>query len=179
MSNSPIRRILVPIDFTEDVDMAVHSGFEVEIDGAMVGVAPASAKALELAVSIVDDGGALCLIHATPTYDGARIYGGSARLLGANDITEIHASAREASIKVLEALAARYAPGLTPEFVVRPGVALSMILDESERFGADLIVIAASGRGRVARFFLGSTADQVIRQARCPVMIVPPVLIEG
>ena len=179
MSTSPIRRILVPIDFTEDVDMAVHSGFEVEIDGTMVGVAPASAKALELAVSIVDDGGALCLIHATPTYDAARIYGSSARLLGSNDITEIHESARVASVKVLGALAERYAPGLTPELVVRPGVALKMILDEADRFAADMIVIAASGRGRVARFFLGSTADQIIRQARCPVLIVPPVLIDG
>ena len=38
---------------------------------------------------------------------------------------------------------------------------------------ADLIVMAASGRSRVARFFVGSTADRVIREAPCPVLVIP------
>ena len=37
----------------------------------------------------------------------------------------------------------------------------------------DLIVLAASGRSRVARFFVGSTADRIIREASCPVLVVP------
>jgi len=44
----------------------------------------------------------------------------------------------------------------------------------SERtFEADLIIMAASGRSRVTRFFVGSTADRVIRQAKCPVLVIP------
>ncbi|MFO7565850.1 MAG: universal stress protein [Enhygromyxa sp.] len=182
MSASPFRRILVPIDFTEDTDAAVHSGFEVEIDGGTVAVAPASAKALELAAGIIDDAGELRLVHATPTYETARVHTGGAGMggvLGAGDIAQIHASARGASLKVLEALAERFAPGIRCSFEVRPGVALQVILEEAESFDAQLVVIAASGRSRVARFFLGSTADRVIRQASCPVMVVPPVLLEG
>jgi hypothetical protein len=34
-------------------------------------------------------------------------------------------------------------------------------------------VLAASGRSRVARFFVGSTADRIIREASCPVLVVP------
>ncbi|PRP90234.1 universal stress protein UspE [Enhygromyxa salina] len=181
MSTSPFRRILVPIDFTEDTDASVHSGFEVEVDGGTVAVAPASARALELAAGIIDDEGSLCLVHATPTYESARVYTGGAGMgvLGASDIAEIHASARAASLKVLEALAERFAKGIACTNVVRPGVALQVILEEAQTFDAQLVVIAASGRSRVARFFLGSTADRVIRQSPCPVMVVPPVHDEG
>jgi nucleotide-binding universal stress UspA family protein len=180
MSTSPFRRILVPIDFTEDTDVEVHSGFEVEVDGGTVAVAPASAKALELAAGIIDHEGELRLIHATPTYESARVYTGGAGMggvLGAGDIAEVHASARAASVKILEALAARFAPGIRCSVEACPGVALQVILEEAEKFDAELLVIAASGRSRVARFFLGSTADRVIRQAPCPVMVVPPVLL--
>jgi nucleotide-binding universal stress UspA family protein len=171
---------LVPIDFTEDADAALHSGFAVEVDGGnTVGVAPASAKALELAAGIIDEGGVLCLVHATPTYESARVYTGGAGmgLVVAGDINEVHAAARAASIEVLEALGKRYAAGIETNFVVRPGIALQVILEEAERFDAQLLVIAASGRSRVARFFLGSTADRIIRQSPCPVMVVPPVLL--
>jgi nucleotide-binding universal stress UspA family protein len=181
MSTSPFRRILIPVDFTEDTDVAVHSGFEVEVEGGTVVVAPASAKALELAAGVIDEGGSLCLVHATPTYESARVYTGGAGMgvLGASDIAEVHASARAASIKVLEALTKHFAPGVDCTYVVRPGVALQVILEEATKFDAQLIVVAASGRSRVARFFLGSTADRVIRQAPCPVMVVPPVLVEN
>ncbi|KIG15434.1 hypothetical protein DB30_05630 [Enhygromyxa salina] len=174
MSTSPFRRILIPIDFTQDTHAALHSGFEVEIDGGVtVGVAPASTKALELAAGIVDDAGVLCLVHATPTYESARVYSGGLGIVGVGDINAVHEAARVASLKVLEAMAKHYAAGIETSFVVRPGVALQVILDEAERFDAQLLVIPASGRSRVARFFLGSTADRVIRQSPCPVLVVP------
>ena len=177
MSSSPFRRILVPIDFTEDADAAVHSGFEVEVEGGRVAVAPPSARALEVAAAAVAPDGELCLVHATPTYESARVYTGGTGVgaLGSGGIAEIHASARAASLKVLDALAKQYAPKISCTFVVRPGVALQVILDEAQAFNAELIVIAVSGRSRIARFFLGSTADRVIRQSPCPVMVIPPV----
>ncbi|NVB38950.1 universal stress protein [Pseudenhygromyxa sp. WMMC2535] len=175
MSTNPFRRILVPIDFTEDMDAAVHSGFEVETEGGTVAVAPASAKALELAAGVVDEGGELRLIHVTPTYEAARVYGGSSMgVLGGKDIEEIHAAAKAASLKVLTALCEHFAPGIRCSFTVVPGIALTVILEQAKSFDAQLIIVAASGRSRVARFFLGSTADRVIRQAPCPVMVIPP-----
>jgi len=35
-------------------------------------------------------------------------------------------------------------------------------------------VIATSGRGRVARFVMGSVADVIVRSAPCPVLTVHP-----
>ena len=38
---------------------------------------------------------------------------------------------------------------------------------------ADLIVLGSRGMGGFSRLMLGSTADQVVRHAHCPVTIVP------
>lgn len=174
MSSSPFRRILIPIDFTDDADDTVHSGLEPE--NGMNVVAPASIKALELAVGILSEGGSLCLVHATPSYEAARVYTSGAGMgLGMGELAEVHANARAASLEVLEKLVARHAADVDCSFVVRPGVALQVILEEASKVDAQLIVIPASGRSRVARFFLGSTADRVIRQSPCPVLVVPSV----
>jgi nucleotide-binding universal stress UspA family protein len=179
MSASPFRRILVPIDFTEDTDAEVHSGFEVVVDGAKVAVAPASARALELAAGVIDEAGELRLLHATPTYEAARVYGGAGLgVIAAGEIAEVHENARKASTEVLSALAEQFAPKVRCSLEVRPGIALQLILEEAERFDADLLVVAASSRSRVARFFLGSTADRIIRQSPCPVLVVPPVVAQ-
>jgi nucleotide-binding universal stress UspA family protein len=39
---------------------------------------------------------------------------------------------------------------------------------------ADLMVLGSRGVGGFTRLMLGSTADQVVRHAHCPVVIVPP-----
>jgi nucleotide-binding universal stress UspA family protein len=54
--------------------------------------------------------------------------------------------------------------------VVVNGPAAVAVLDAAPV--ADLIVLATHGRGRVARFFLGSVADKVVRGATCPVLVV-------
>jgi len=179
MSKTPFRRILVPIDFTEEADVALHSGFEAELEGGKVGVAAASIKSLELAAGIIDEGGELRLVHATPTYESARIYNNGLGILGASTVDEIHLAARKASIDALEQLTARFASHVQCSFAVRPGIAVETILAEAVAFDAELIVVAASGRSRVSRFFLGSTADRVIREASCPVLVVPPTVTEG
>ena len=38
----------------------------------------------------------------------------------------------------------------------------------------DLVVMATAGRGRVARFMMGSVTDRVLRAAPCPVLALHP-----
>ena len=52
------------------------------------------------------------------------------------------------------------------------GDAFQQIVVAAEKWGAHLIVMGTHGRGRIAHFLLGSTADSVIRMARCPVLTV-------
>jgi nucleotide-binding universal stress UspA family protein len=88
-------------------------------------------------------------------------------------LQEVHQAAHKASVSALESLAAKLCVGVNTVLEARPGVALSVILEEAEKHQIDLIVLAASGRSRVARFFVGSTADRVIREANCPVLVIP------
>jgi nucleotide-binding universal stress UspA family protein len=45
----------------------------------------------------------------------------------------------------------------------------------AEELGADIIVVGSHGRHGVARWLLGSVAEAVVRQATCPVLVVPPI----
>ena len=172
-STTHFARILVPIDFAAATDDQIAAGHAILVDNQYIDYAPASRRALELAASLARlSGGAVHLLHVTPQLNYSTLYTGSVGLSG-EVINEVHRAAHDTSIQALRAFAHRICPDVPVELVARPGVALYAILEEAERRQIDLIVLAASGRSRVARFFVGSTADRVIRQAPCPVMVVP------
>jgi nucleotide-binding universal stress UspA family protein len=52
------------------------------------------------------------------------------------------------------------------------GVPKELILDEAERWGADLAVLGSHGRGAVKRFLLGSVSHAVAEHAQCSVELV-------
>jgi nucleotide-binding universal stress UspA family protein len=60
------------------------------------------------------------------------------------------------------------------ECVVRFGDPVPEILQEAEAFGADLIAVTTEGRSAVGRTLLGSVAEQVVRKADAPVMLIRP-----
>jgi len=59
-----------------------------------------------------------------------------------------------------------------PDLVVRRGVEESEIVTYADEQKADLIVMGTHGRTGVGRLLLGSTAEQVVRHANCPVLTV-------
>lgn len=48
-----------------------------------------------------------------------------------------------------------------------------LIVDEAKKWGADLLVIGTHGRHGFSRLFLGSVAENTIRIATIPVLLVP------
>ncbi|TGD42619.1 universal stress protein [Pseudotabrizicola sediminis] len=62
------------------------------------------------------------------------------------------------------------------EKVVRPDetTVANEILKAAEEPKADLIVVANQGKGAVARMVLGSVVQQVLKDAKCDVLTIPP-----
>ena len=53
-----------------------------------------------------------------------------------------------------------------------PGPASSIIVDEAESWGADLIVLGSHGYGRWERLLLGAVSQSVMSHAKCSVEVV-------
>ena len=57
-------------------------------------------------------------------------------------------------------------------FDVKAGIPYEEILKEQQERKADLIVIASHGRTGLLRTLIGSVAERVMREAKCPVLLV-------
>ena len=77
--------------------------------------------------------------------------------------------------RVRESFAGRRSAGEVHFFVYgRIGHAAEEVLQLAEEVGADLILIGSHGRTGVDRLVLGSVSEKVMREAKCPVMVVRP-----
>jgi universal stress protein A len=56
--------------------------------------------------------------------------------------------------------------------VVRQGRTFDAILEAASDFQADLIIVATHGHTGFERALLGSTAENIVRRAKCPVLVV-------
>ena len=140
----PWRRILVPLDFS-----------------------PASLRALQEAVALARRSGAqLLLLHVVePNPFPTGMDGGILTL--PDNVVARHAKEH----------LPRVAKQLVPKSVrvtslVSHGRAASVIVDTAEEKGVDLIVLSTHGHTALERLLIGSTAEQVVRHAKCPVFVV-------
>jgi len=62
--------------------------------------------------------------------------------------------------------------GINVKTEVIYGEAYTAILEVAEKDNVDLIVIGNRGQSRIERFFLGSVANRVIAEAKCPVLVI-------
>jgi nucleotide-binding universal stress UspA family protein len=79
-------------------------------------------------------------------------------------------ASREHVADLLARAADRIPEGVECEQSVSEGDPARQIIDAAKELGADLIVMGRHARGGIARFFLGSVAEAVVRQAHCPVL---------
>lgn len=90
--------------------------------------------------------------------------------------TDVRAVLREAGRKILErAQAEARRQGVKAATVMREivgGAAADPIVREARKLGAELIVLGTHGRRGVRRLVMGSDAEQVVRTASVPVLLV-------
>ena len=140
-----LRQILVPVDFTETSDRAL--GYAVEL-----------ARKFDAAVAIMH-------AYQIPVYgfpDGAYITTADV----ASQISNV-SQARLDSLVDSQKLANVPLVG-----ILRDGVAWEEINSVADEIHADLIIIGTHGRRGLARALLGSVAENVIRTAKIPVLVI-------
>ena len=144
-----IRKILVPVDFSES-----------------------SREALAYAAELAQKFGArIDLLHVWQ----APVFIPTATLpevpnVDANIVDLVRQNAEEATAR---ALAEARAQGLPVESArAEPGVPARGIVELAKADGYDLIVIGTHGRTGLSRAMMGSVAEKVVRLAPCPVLTV-------
>jgi nucleotide-binding universal stress UspA family protein len=63
--------------------------------------------------------------------------------------------------------------GLRAKYIVSGTDPTTQIVEVAKSEAANMIMIATHGRGGLDRLMLGSVADSVIKEAQCPIFVVP------
>ncbi|SRR6266540_249966 len=144
----PIKRIVAPVDFSESSVRAARA--------AMAWAARSGSE--------------LHLLHAIPDAVLDRTYAEFAQYSPSTLVDDWTRGTRDA----LDALAARLSasPGRL-RTAVRLGQPAAEIAAYAAEQEAELIIMSSTGHGAVARLLLGSVAEKVVRDAGCPVLIIP------
>lgn len=131
---------------------------------------PPSVRALEFALAWAQSADArLCLLHVfEPDVDEAGV-----RALAHFTVPEYHRYMKEDAEKRLQLLIPTDArTWCTPEHQLVSGKPYREILRVAAEAGAQLIVMGVAGRGAISTMVFGSTTNQVLRGAGCPVLTV-------
>jgi nucleotide-binding universal stress UspA family protein len=140
-----VRRILVPVDFSEP-----------------------SAKALQYAASFARQFDAkISVIHACPVPYYPAEFGGFPTVMPVDE------PPTKAIQHRLEEDFRRAIPAeMRGRTLLRSGAAFDEICKAAKSLKADLIIIATHGHTGLKHALLGSTAERVVRHAPCPVLVV-------
>ncbi len=171
---TPLTSALVPIAFESPLDSSAESVLSVDFEpGEHISITKSAARALELAAELVGEG-VVHLVHATPGIGGISRYGGlQGAWLSVTAAAEADKAAHDYACRVMKGLATALCPGTRIELHAGPGKPSDVILNVAARIGPGMIVLAASSHGRLRRA-VGSTADRLVHEANCMVLVVPP-----
>jgi len=127
-------------------------------------LSPASDGAAIQAIELAHDLGAELLVVSVIDSPTIRAVG-----LGSQRPDVVRASREIAA----QALVGRgRAAGVRVTFLIWDGDPGQSIVDAATSEQVDLVVVGSHGRGAVGRFLVGSVSEYVVRNARCPVLVV-------
>lgn len=142
-----------------------------------------SEGALDCVRSVMHGGGLVTLLYVVeriPTGDTAYSLTTSeiapAQQMAATQAPDHNArsSVLEEARLYLERTAERLqAPNRTVHSMIREGQPAEQILAAAEELKPDAIIMATHGRSGLSRLVLGSVANKVLSEARCPVFLIP------
>ncbi len=147
--------------------IVVYTHILVPVDGS-----PTSNHGLNEAVKVAKLTGArLRLIHVVDQFVYATGMDGSGAMTA--DLIPLLREAGQQILKTCKAqVEASGVPVDTALFDSFDGRVCDLVVAEAMKWHADLIVLGTHGRRGVGRFFMGSDAEQIVRHAPTPVLLV-------
>lgn len=112
------------------------------------------------------------VLHAVHVVDSTDLIGSVSRQPRTSPEQRIAEAERVARHNLADALSAAKAPSDTRAVVVVSPRAADAILEYAMHARIDLMVIGRGRRNDVAALFLGSTAQQLVSRAPCPVLTI-------
>jgi nucleotide-binding universal stress UspA family protein len=79
----------------------------------------------------------------------------------------------DAAEKLVKDIIAQYGEGLEVNQFILTGDVRNEIIEVAKSFNASMIIMGTHGRKGFDHFISGSVAEDVIKLAKCPVLIVP------
>ena len=86
---------------------------------------------------------------------------------------ETYDNSEENSHVLLKEIEKKYGLGIPTTYLSVVDSAAHGIIEQSDAWGSNLIVIGTYGRTGLYHFLMGSVAEHVARKSACPVLIVP------
>jgi nucleotide-binding universal stress UspA family protein len=86
---------------------------------------------------------------------------------------ESYDNSEENSHQLLKEMEDTYGNGIKTTYLSVVDTAAHGIIQQSDEWGSDLIVIGTYGRTGLYHFLMGSVAEHVARKSACPVLIIP------
>ena len=86
---------------------------------------------------------------------------------------ETYDNSEENSHLLLKEIETKFSHGIATTYLSVVDSAAHGIIQQSDEYGSDLIVIGTYGRTGLYHFLMGSVAEHVARKSACPVLIVP------
>lgn len=81
---------------------------------------------------------------------------------------------RDAQRHMTDLLIAGHLQGVEHQVVVEQGEVWPVLESNIQQFHIEMLVVGTHGRSRIGKLLLGSVAEQIFRQATCPVLMVGP-----
>jgi nucleotide-binding universal stress UspA family protein len=142
-----VKKILIAVDNSTCAEKAAKSGYEI-------------AKTFGAEVALVN------IIEPVP----ANI---NPDLTLAPVFMDTYDNSEENSHQLLKEMETKYGEGIKTTYLSVIDSAAHGIIQQSDEWGSDLIVIGTYGRTGLYHFLMGSVAEHVARKSACPVLIIP------
>ncbi len=138
------RRLVVPMDFSEQ-----------------------SRNAAQLAFELVEADGVVDLVHVVESMASQAYFSTEGEI-----VIDVSPQVRESSETLLQKEAEAAPKEKKVNTVLLEGGIARSIIDYAEKEGADLIIMGTHGEDPLSRLLIGSQTNRVIRKAPCPVITV-------